>query len=164
MSDRPILFSITTGRPSQRGKRLRSADGLTWKQRNPDLSSSSWMARLGSFIVGRYALGASCQQPMDDGGRGNAQRTLIERPKRFPPDGQRCERKGCAFSSSQAHRLLACQTLLMTITLHQASGLRALMPLRPLCTDGLPTLSGWLSRFHEVSSLGAWISSPLTRS
>lgn len=36
MTERPILFSVTTGQPSQRGKRLRSADGLTWKQRNKD--------------------------------------------------------------------------------------------------------------------------------
>lgn len=34
MKERPILFSITTGQPSQRGKRLRSSDGLSWKQRN----------------------------------------------------------------------------------------------------------------------------------
>lgn len=33
-SERPILFSKITGKPSQRGKRLRSAEGLTWKQRN----------------------------------------------------------------------------------------------------------------------------------
>lgn len=36
MKERPIIFSITTGKPSQRGKRLRSSDGLTWKQRNRD--------------------------------------------------------------------------------------------------------------------------------
>lgn len=36
VKERPILFSVTTGNPSQRGKRLRSADGLTWKQRNKD--------------------------------------------------------------------------------------------------------------------------------
>lgn len=36
MKERPILFSVTTGKPSQRGKRLRSRDGLTWKQRNKD--------------------------------------------------------------------------------------------------------------------------------
>jgi hypothetical protein len=36
VKERPILFSITTGKPSQRGKRLKSADGLTWKQRNRD--------------------------------------------------------------------------------------------------------------------------------
>lgn len=34
MKERPILFSITTGQPSQRGKRLKSSDGLSWKQRN----------------------------------------------------------------------------------------------------------------------------------
>lgn len=34
VKERPILFSITTGKPSQRGKRLKSADGLSWKQRN----------------------------------------------------------------------------------------------------------------------------------
>lgn len=34
MRERPILFSVTTGRPSQRGRRLKSADGLTWEQRN----------------------------------------------------------------------------------------------------------------------------------
>lgn len=34
MKERPILFSITTGKPSQRGKRLKAGDGLTWKQRN----------------------------------------------------------------------------------------------------------------------------------
>jgi hypothetical protein len=34
MRERPILFSVVTGRPSLRGKRLRSKDGLTWKQRN----------------------------------------------------------------------------------------------------------------------------------
>lgn len=32
--ERPMLISVTTGKQSQRGKRLRSADGLTWKQRN----------------------------------------------------------------------------------------------------------------------------------
>lgn len=32
MKERPI--TVTTGEPSQRGKRLKSADGLTWKQRN----------------------------------------------------------------------------------------------------------------------------------
>jgi len=32
--ERPILFSLVTGKPSQRGKRLRSSDGLTWKERN----------------------------------------------------------------------------------------------------------------------------------
>lgn len=36
MKERPILFSVTTGKPSQRGRRLRDADGLTWKQRNMD--------------------------------------------------------------------------------------------------------------------------------
>lgn len=36
MKERPILFSITTGKPSQRGQRLRSTDGLTWKQRNAE--------------------------------------------------------------------------------------------------------------------------------
>ncbi len=36
MKERPILFSVTTGKPSQRGKRLRSVDGLTWKQRNKE--------------------------------------------------------------------------------------------------------------------------------
>ncbi|CAJ0701807.1 hypothetical protein LMG19089_02931 [Ralstonia edaphis] len=34
--ERPILFSVTTGQPSQRGKRLQSQDGLNWKQRNRD--------------------------------------------------------------------------------------------------------------------------------
>jgi hypothetical protein len=34
MKERPIIFSVTTGQPSQRGKRLKAADGLTWKQRN----------------------------------------------------------------------------------------------------------------------------------
>ncbi len=34
MKERPILMSVTTGQPSKRGKRLKSADGLTWKQRN----------------------------------------------------------------------------------------------------------------------------------
>lgn len=34
MKERPILFSVTTGQPSQRGRRLKSKDGLTWKQRN----------------------------------------------------------------------------------------------------------------------------------
>lgn len=34
VKERPILFSVTTGMPSQRGKRLRAQDGLTWKQRN----------------------------------------------------------------------------------------------------------------------------------
>lgn len=38
MKERPILFSITTGQPSQRGKRLRSADGLTWIERLQDIS------------------------------------------------------------------------------------------------------------------------------
>lgn len=32
MRERPI--SVTTGQPSKRGKRLKSVDGLTWKQRN----------------------------------------------------------------------------------------------------------------------------------
>ena len=32
MRERPI--SVTTGQPSKRGKRLKSIDGLTWKQRN----------------------------------------------------------------------------------------------------------------------------------
>jgi hypothetical protein len=32
MKEHPI--SIVTGKPSQRGKRLRSIDGLTWKKRN----------------------------------------------------------------------------------------------------------------------------------
>ena len=36
MKERPILFSVTTGEPSKRGKRLKSTDGLTWKQRNRD--------------------------------------------------------------------------------------------------------------------------------
>lgn len=36
MKERPILMSVTTGEPSQRGKRLRSADGMTWKERNRD--------------------------------------------------------------------------------------------------------------------------------
>lgn len=36
MADRPILMSVTTGQPSQKGKRLKSQDGLTWKQRNRD--------------------------------------------------------------------------------------------------------------------------------
>jgi len=36
MTERPILMSVTTGAPSLRGQRLRSADGLTWKQRNRD--------------------------------------------------------------------------------------------------------------------------------
>lgn len=34
MKERPI--SVVTGQVSQRGKRLQSADGLTWKQRNRD--------------------------------------------------------------------------------------------------------------------------------
>lgn len=34
MKKRPILFSVTTGQPSKRGQRIRSEDGLTWKQRN----------------------------------------------------------------------------------------------------------------------------------
>lgn len=34
MKEHPILLSVTTGQPSQRGKRLRSMDGLSWKQRN----------------------------------------------------------------------------------------------------------------------------------
>lgn len=34
MKERPI--SLTTGAPSLRGKRLKSIDGLTWKQRNKD--------------------------------------------------------------------------------------------------------------------------------
>jgi hypothetical protein len=34
MKERPIIFSVTTGQPSQRGKRMKAADGLTWKQRN----------------------------------------------------------------------------------------------------------------------------------
>lgn len=34
MKERSILMSVITGEPSKRGKRLRSADGLTWKQRN----------------------------------------------------------------------------------------------------------------------------------
>lgn len=34
MKERPILFNVTTSRPSQKGMRLKSADGLTWKQRN----------------------------------------------------------------------------------------------------------------------------------
>lgn len=34
MKSRAILFSITTKKPSQRGKRLKAIDGLTWKQRN----------------------------------------------------------------------------------------------------------------------------------
>lgn len=34
VKERPILFSVTTGKPSMRGKRLRSKDGLSWKQRN----------------------------------------------------------------------------------------------------------------------------------
>ena len=33
-TERPILFSKVTGLPSQKGKRLKSLDGLTWKQRN----------------------------------------------------------------------------------------------------------------------------------
>jgi hypothetical protein len=36
MKERPILFSIVTGQPSQRGKRLRSKDGMTWRQRNKE--------------------------------------------------------------------------------------------------------------------------------
>jgi hypothetical protein len=36
MKERPILLSVTTGEPSKRGKRLKSRDGLTWKQRNRD--------------------------------------------------------------------------------------------------------------------------------
>ena len=36
MSEHPILFSKTTGLQSQKGKRLKSLDGLTWKQRNRD--------------------------------------------------------------------------------------------------------------------------------
>lgn len=32
--ERPILFSVVTGQPSQRGKRLTAVDGLTWRQRN----------------------------------------------------------------------------------------------------------------------------------
>jgi len=34
VKERPIIFSVTTGQPSQRGKRLKSGDGLNWKQRN----------------------------------------------------------------------------------------------------------------------------------
>lgn len=34
MKERPILMSVTTGKPSQRGKRPQSKDGLSWKQRN----------------------------------------------------------------------------------------------------------------------------------
>lgn len=34
MKERPILFSVITGRPSQRGKRLKGKDGLSWKERN----------------------------------------------------------------------------------------------------------------------------------
>lgn len=34
MKERPIPISATTGQPSQRGKRLKGKDGLTWKQRN----------------------------------------------------------------------------------------------------------------------------------
>lgn len=34
MKERPILFSVTTGEPSKSGQRLKSDDGLTWKQRN----------------------------------------------------------------------------------------------------------------------------------
>ena len=36
MKEHPILFSVTTGKPSRKGQRLKSADGLTWKQRNRD--------------------------------------------------------------------------------------------------------------------------------
>lgn len=36
MKERPILFSVVTGEPSKRGKRLPSQDGLTWKQRNKE--------------------------------------------------------------------------------------------------------------------------------
>ena len=34
MKERPIPLSITTGKPSKRGQRLKSSGGLTWKQRN----------------------------------------------------------------------------------------------------------------------------------
>ena len=34
MKDRPIRISIITGKPSLNGKRLKSADGMTWRQRN----------------------------------------------------------------------------------------------------------------------------------
>ena len=34
MKELPTQISVTTGAPSQRGKRLKSKDGLTWKQRN----------------------------------------------------------------------------------------------------------------------------------
>lgn len=34
MTERPILFSLTTGKPSKRGQKI--GDGLTWKQRNRD--------------------------------------------------------------------------------------------------------------------------------
>lgn len=34
MKERPILFSVVTGMPSQRGRRLKSQDGLSWRQRN----------------------------------------------------------------------------------------------------------------------------------
>lgn len=34
MKERPILFSVVTGQPSRRGKRLRADDGLTWRERN----------------------------------------------------------------------------------------------------------------------------------
>lgn len=34
MKERPIIFSVTTGEPSKIGQRLKSDDGLTWKQRN----------------------------------------------------------------------------------------------------------------------------------
>lgn len=36
MKEHQILLSVTTGEPSQRGSRLQSQDGLTWKQRNRD--------------------------------------------------------------------------------------------------------------------------------
>ena len=36
MAERPILFSVTTGKLSKKGQRLKPVDGLTWKQRNRD--------------------------------------------------------------------------------------------------------------------------------
>ena len=36
MSERPIIFSVVTGKPSQKGWRLRATDGLAWRQRNRD--------------------------------------------------------------------------------------------------------------------------------
>lgn len=36
MRERPIVVSKITGQPSQRGRRIQSADGLSWRKRNRD--------------------------------------------------------------------------------------------------------------------------------